>query len=111
MRTDTTAARKILVEAEPGTEEEINEPEVKNEKRYECVFVKVGDKVKLRIITTGIQDDTYIEVLSGLKKGETIVTGPYTIVTKELNPDDVVYVKTKEQIAAEKKKAKEEKES
>ena len=111
MRTDTTAARKILVEAEPGTEEETDEPEVKNEKRYECVFVKVGDKVKLRIITTGIQDDTYIEVLSGLKKGETIVTGPYTIVTKELNPDDVVYVKTKEQIAAEKKKAKEEKES
>ena len=111
MRTDTTAARKILVEAEPGTEEETDEPEVKNEKRYECVFVKVGDKVKLRIITTGIQDDTYIEVLSGLKKGETIVTGPYTIVTKELNPDDVVYVKTKEQIAAEKKKAKEDKES
>jgi len=84
---------------------------VKNEKSYDMVFVKEGDKVKLKIITTGIQDDTYIEVLSGLKKGETIVTGPYTIVTKELNPDDVVYVKSKEEIAAEKKKAKENKES
>ena len=84
---------------------------MKNEKRFECVFIKVGDKVKLKIITTGIQDDTYIEVLSGLKKGETIVTGPYTVVTKDLNPDDLVYVKSKEEIAAEKKKSKDNKES
>ena len=111
MRTDTTAARKIYVAEEEGEEGEEEMPEVKNEKRYECVFVKSGDKVKLRIITTGIQDDTYIEVTSGLKKGETIVTGPYTVVTKELNPDDNVYVKSKEEKAAEKKKANEEKES
>jgi HlyD family secretion protein len=106
MRTDTTASRKTEVEAKATEDEDATTAEVKNEKRYECVFVKVGDKVKLRIITTGIQDDTYIEVLSGLKKGETIVTGPYTTVTKELNPDDLVYVKTKEEIAAEKKKEK-----
>jgi HlyD family secretion protein len=107
MRTDTTSSRKAFVVEDENSEKEDEEPEVKNEKRYECVFVKVGDKVKLRIVTTGIQDDTYIEVISGLKKGETIVTGPYTTVTKELNPDDVVYVKTKEEIAAEKKKQKE----
>jgi HlyD family secretion protein len=104
MRTDTTSSRKELIIEGENSDNSDETPEVKNEKRYECVFVKVGDKVKLRIVTTGIQDDTYIEVLSGLKKGETIVTGPYTTVTKELNPDDVVYVKTKEEIAAEKKK-------
>ena len=108
MRTDTTSSRKEFIVEEENSEET---PEVKNEKRYECVFVKVGNKVKLRVVTTGIQDDTYIEVLSGLKKGETIVTGPYTTVTKELNPDDAVYVKTKEQIAAEKKKEKDNKDS
>jgi HlyD family secretion protein len=111
MRTDTTSSRKVEVVEEEGDDEAKEEaPQVKNDKRYECVFVKVGDKVKLRIITTGIQDDTYIEVTSGLQKGETIVTGPYTVVTKELNQDDKVYVKTKEEIAAEKKKAKENKE-
>ncbi|MEO8235171.1 MAG: efflux RND transporter periplasmic adaptor subunit [Flavobacterium sp.] len=104
MRTDTTSSRKEFVVEDKNSDKEGEVPEVKNEKRYECVFVKVGDKVKLRIVTTGIQDDTYIEIISGLKKGETIVTGPYTTVTKELNPGDVVYVKTKEQIAAEKKK-------
>ncbi|MGH2667432.1 efflux RND transporter periplasmic adaptor subunit [Flavobacterium sp.] len=111
MRTDTTSSRKIEVaetddEGDDAAGQEV--VPVKNEKRFECVFVKSGNKVKLRIITTGIQDDSYIEVLSGLKKGEVIVTGPYTVVTKELNPGDEIYVKTKEEIAAEKKKSKEE---
>ena len=63
--------------------------------------------MKIKIITTGIQDDMYIEVLSGLNKGEEIVTGPYTVVTKDLNPGDEVYVKSKEEIEAEKKKERE----
>jgi HlyD family secretion protein len=108
MRTDTTAARKIYTE-ENEDEMQAEAPSTKEEKRYECVFIKSGDKVKLKIVTTGIQDDTYIEVLSGLKKGETIVTGPYTVITKELNPDDVVYVKSKEELAKEKKKEAEKK--
>ncbi|TGD58349.1 efflux RND transporter periplasmic adaptor subunit [Flavobacterium humi] len=107
MRTDTTSARKIVAEQTNDDSEGQEVTKAKNEKRFECVFVKSGNKVKLRIITTGIQDDTYIEVLSGLKSGETIVTGPYTVVTKELNPGDEVYVKTKEEMAAEKKKEKE----
>lgn len=80
-------------------------PEVKDEdkkstvvtststKKLECVFVKEGGKAKIRIIKTGIQDDTNIEVIEGLKKGETIIVGPYTVVTKELNSGDLVYTK------------------
>lgn len=103
MRTDTTSTRNAYAVADENS----GTPVVKNEKRFECVFVKVGNKVKIKIITTGIQDDTYIEVLSGLNKGEEIVTGPYTVVTKELNPGDEVYVKSKEEIEAEKKKERE----
>ena len=105
MRTDTTSSRKKLLDAKSNPDDENSDaPVVKNEKRYECVFVKVDNKVKLRIISTGIQDDTYIEILSGLKSGESIVTGPYTTVTKDLNPDDEVFVKSKEDIAKDKKK-------
>ncbi|RXR20617.1 efflux RND transporter periplasmic adaptor subunit [Flavobacterium amnicola] len=103
MRTDTTSTRNAYA----VENEQEGKPEVKNEKRYECVFVKVGNKVKIKIITTGIQDDMYIEVLSGLNKGEEIVTGPYTVVTKDLNPGDEVYIKSKEEIEAEKKKERE----
>jgi HlyD family secretion protein len=36
--------------------------------------VKVGDKAKIRVIKTGIQDDTNIEVKT-LKKGDVVITG------------------------------------
>lgn len=104
MRMDTTASRKTYLSEEDSNEGEDGEVKVKNEKRYECVFIKSGDKVKLKIVTTGIQDDTYIEILTGLQKGEEIVTGPYTTVTKDLNPNDKIFVKSKEELEAEKKK-------
>ncbi len=96
MRIDTTATRKILME-EDAEDSDTNAAETdgKDEKRYECVFVKKAKKVKLKIITTGIQDNSYIQVLSGLVKGDTIVTGPYSLVTNELNPNDKVFVKDK----------------
>lgn len=96
MRTDTTSTRKAYLETD--SEEEFQNSEstsAKNEKRFECVFVKNGDKVKLQIVTTGIQDDNFIEVSGGLKKGDVIVTGPYTTVSKDLNPGDKVKQKEK----------------
>lgn len=56
------------------------------------VFVVDADgKVKKRIVKTGIQDINYIEITSGLKEGEQVVTGPYDVVSKTL--DDGVKVK------------------
>jgi HlyD family secretion protein len=50
----------------------------------------VGNKAKIRIVKTGIQDDTNIEVTSGLNKGDVVIVGPYTTVTKDLNSGDKV---------------------
>ena len=63
------------------------------ENQYEAVFVKDGDKAVLRRITTGIQDDSDIVVTTGLKTGETVITGPYNTVTKLLKDGDQVEVK------------------
>lgn len=90
VKSDTTAVKKLEVK---DSEEEKKAP--KSDKKYECVFVKVGDKAKIRIIKTGIQDDTNIEVLSGLKKGDVVITGPYTTVSKDLNSGDKVTVNKK----------------
>lgn len=89
VKSDTTATSKIAVE-DPESKE--NKIAPKNDKKFECVFVKVGDKAKIRIVKTGIQDDTNIEVISGLKKGDVVIIGPYTTVTKELNSGDKVVV-------------------
>ncbi len=89
VKSDTAAVKEIKVE-DPN--EEKSKP--KSDKKFECVFVKVGNKAKIRVIKTGIQDDTNIEVLSGLKKGDIVITGPYTTVSKELNSGDKVSLKT-----------------
>lgn len=64
------------------------------EEKFECVFVKEGDKAKLKVIETGIQDDTNIEIMSGLNEDEEVIIGPYNTVTKTLkNGDGVEYKK------------------
>jgi HlyD family secretion protein len=86
IKSDTTAVKKFTVE----DKSEEGKVKAKNDKKFECVFVRSAGKAKLRVIKTGIQDDTNIEVISGLKKGDEVIVGPYTTVTKDLNPGDVV---------------------
>ena len=50
----------------------------------EVVFVALGDTVVQRTVTTGIQDNSHIQVLTGLQAGDEIVTGPYTVVSRRL---------------------------
>ncbi len=89
VKADTTATKSYMVKEE-GEEKKVT---AKSDKKFECVFVKVGDKAKIRVIKTGIQDDTNIEVVSGLKKGDVVIIGPYTTVTKDLNSGDKVKLK------------------
>ena len=86
IKSDTAATKSYAVK-----EEDVNKKvTAKSDKKYECVFVKVGNKAKIRVIKTGIQDDTNIEVISGLKKGDVVIIGPYTTVSKDLNSGDKV---------------------
>lgn len=89
VKSDTAAVKEIKIE-------DPNDKKIapKNDKKFECVFVKEGDKAKIRIIKTGIQDDTNIEVMSGLKAGDMVITGPYTTVSKDLNSGDKVSLKS-----------------
>ena len=73
-------------------EENTTKIKSKIDKKLECVFVKSNGKAKIRIVKTGIQDDTNIEIISGLKKGDEIITGPYNTVSKELNSGDKVKI-------------------
>ncbi|MFA6335693.1 MAG: efflux RND transporter periplasmic adaptor subunit [Bacteroidales bacterium] len=50
----------------------------------EQVFIVKGDTLEVRKITTGIQDLSNIEVSTGIKEGEVVVTGPYATINKAL---------------------------
>lgn len=92
VKSDTTAV-SIADKKIPDEKDEKKEAP-KSDKKFECVFVKMGDKAKIKIVKTGIQDDTNIEILSGVKNGDNVIVGPYTIVSKELNSGDKVTVKS-----------------
>lgn len=92
IKDDTTSVKKDLLAELEKEEKEKKGTAPKSDQKFECVFVKVGDEAKLRVIKTGIQDDTNIEIISGLKAGEEIIVGPYTTVSKELASNDKVKV-------------------
>lgn len=62
----------------------------KKEKPKEIVFVNVGGKAQQREVKTGISDFENIEILSGLKAGEQIISGPFIAVSKKLKNGELV---------------------
>ena len=83
IKTDTSSAKKFGAPKDASTS-------TGDQQKFETVFVKDGNKAKLRVVTTGIQDDRNIEILTGLKPGDIVITGPYNTVTKSLNAGDEV---------------------
>ncbi|MGE7777935.1 efflux RND transporter periplasmic adaptor subunit [Chitinophaga sp. NPDC101104] len=70
----------------------------------EVVFVLQPDNtVLLRKVTTGIQDDNNIQITSGLKAGESVVSGPYTAVSRELENGKKVKVVPRSELFEAKK--------
>jgi HlyD family secretion protein len=65
----------------------------------EVVFVITNNNsVEKRVVTTGIQDINNIEILSGLKEGDMIVTGPYNELSKTLKTGTKVRVVAKDEL-------------
>ena len=51
----------------------------------EVVFLYENGKVKQQEVKTGIQDNNYIRIISGLSVGQEVVSGPYSAVSRMLN--------------------------
>ena len=84
IKTDTTSAKKSA--ADKFKKVKLSG----EEEKFECVFIKDGNEAKLRVIKTGIQDNANIEVTSGLEINETVIVGPYNLVSKTLQTGDKV---------------------
>ena len=88
IKSDTSSTKKTFNKT-------INDSDSVNEEKFECVFINENGKAKLKVVKTGIQDDTNIEIISGLNEGDEIITGPYNMVSKSLSPGDLTEVKNK----------------
>ena len=72
----------ITVPIQAVTAREVKDSD--NGELEEIVFVYEADTLRKVVVETGIQDNKNIFVKSGIETGETVVTGPYSILSKEL---------------------------
>jgi HlyD family secretion protein len=102
----TTRADSSLEAASEGSGEK-PETGTEEEEKNEVVFV-VNDESKAESVRvkTGIQDNTYIQILEGLDEDEEIITAPYNAISKKLKDDALVEVVKKEDLFKNEKKKK-----
>jgi HlyD family secretion protein len=66
----------------------------------EIVFVVQADTVARRAVKTGLQNDRFIQIRSGLEAGEQVVAGPYTALSRNLKSGEQVVVVEKDDFYA-----------
>jgi HlyD family secretion protein len=79
-----------------GDAAEISVTVDKDEEVEEVVFVMQGDTSMMVHVTTGVQDNEYIQILTGIQPGQEVITGPYSIVSRKLKNGTRVERKEKE---------------
>ena len=84
----------------PDENETANQSSItKDDDLEEVVYVLQPDsKVKKVLVKTDIQDINHIEITSGLKVGDEVVTDPYSIVSKVLKDGMKVKVVPKDKL-------------
>ena len=94
-------ARKRRASAEAESDSAAVDESDKSEKARDgedlrrIVFVVGEDmKVTAMAVETGISDDRFIEIKTGLEEGDRVVNGPYSAVSRELSDGDLVEERT-----------------
>lgn len=104
-RQDTTGKyvrKKVEIDEETGEVAEETTRKTSTETYKEYVFVFNSGHVKLREVKSGIQDNTHIEIISGLEAGDEVVIAPFSAISKRLKNNDKVEKVDKEKLYEEK---------
>jgi HlyD family secretion protein len=73
----------------------LNSSELEKQARKELqrvVFLKEGDKVNLAPVRTGIADNNFIEIRSGVREGDEVVSGSYTAISKDMKDQSKIKI-------------------
>lgn len=98
-RADTTGRIKSDREKREETKGKDEDKVKTNEEEiHEYVFKYDNGVAKLTEVKTGVQDNTYIEIIEGLKEGDKVITAPYRAVSKTLKNGDTVEEVKKEEL-------------
>lgn len=67
-----------------NTQQEKRTAREEREKINKVVFLKKGNAARQTKVTTGIADDTYIEIKSGVAPGDEVISGSYSAISRKL---------------------------
>jgi HlyD family secretion protein len=66
------------------------------------VFISDGKYALAKDVKTGIQDNNYIEILSGLNENDKVISAPFSAISKKLSDSTLVEIVKKEELFKEK---------
>lgn len=66
------------------------------------VFITDGTRALAKDVKTGVQDNNYIEILSGISAGDKVISAPFSAISKKLSDSTLIEVVKKEELFKEK---------
>lgn len=62
------------------------------------VFITDGERALARDVKTGIQDNSFIEIISGVSEGDRVISAPFSAISKKLSDSSLVEIVKKEDL-------------
>jgi HlyD family secretion protein len=93
-----------VVERVPPSEKKSSKSDEEDDStpKRKYVFLVKDDKAVMTEVRTGISDATHVAIVSGIKSGDQIVTGPFRTLKKLKSGDKVLVTKEEKKQASEK---------
>ena len=81
-RTDTTKVTKTVSDEDIRT----------------LVFITDGERALAKDVKTGIQDNSYIEIISGVSIGDRVISAPFSAISKKLSDSTLIEIVKKDDL-------------
>ena len=65
------------------------------------VFLTDGKYALAKDVKTGIQDNSYIEIISGIDFGERVISAPFSAISKKLSDSTLIEIKSRDELFKE----------
>lgn len=92
-KTEKKSSREVAEQVKSGT---ADSSLFKKEELEEGVFVFSGDTAAWKPVKTGLSSDRHIEIISGLADGDSVISGPYSVLARDLKNGAKVKIKSKD---------------
>ncbi len=99
----TTRTDSVLLSQIGADTSRIKLPTVKKGELIEFVFIPNQGKADIRPVKTGIQDNNYIEIISGLEENTEVISAPFSAVSRTLKYNSPIKIVDKKDLFKEEK--------